>query len=51
VQASIYDYVYIHICIYIYIYLSKATPEEREEAGQALAKYNALREDVQRRRF
>jgi len=47
VQTSIYDYVYI----YIYIYLSKATPEEREEASEALTKYDALTEDVQRRRF
>ena len=37
--------------IYTYIYLSKATPEEKEEACAALTKYDALTEDVQRRRF
>jgi len=42
---------YIYICIYIYIYLSKATPEEREEACQALTKFDSLTEESQRRRF
>ena len=37
--------------IYIYIYLSKATPEEREEASEALTKYDALTKDEHRRRF
>ena len=41
----------MYIYIYIYIYLSKATPEEREEASEALTKYDALTKDEHRRRF